>query len=161
VAAVIVSSGTQDIETVRADVTRVSKKLGRPLTYVLGKPGLDGHSNGAEQIAARARETGMRVVYEGIRFTPAEIAAQAKTADAHVVGLSILSGSHLDLVRETLGELRKAGLDKVPLVVGGIIPPEDEQALRQMGVARVYTPKDFKITGLMGDVVALVEKAWL
>ncbi len=160
VAAVIVSSGAEDIEAVRKEVARVSKKLGRPLTYVLGKPGLDGHSNGAEQIAARAKETGMNVVYEGIRFTPQEIAAQAKDAKAHVVGLSILSGSHLDLVRETLAEMRKAGLESVPLVVGGIIPPDDEQALRQMGVARVYTPKDFRITGLMSDVVALVEKAW-
>jgi len=139
----------------------VSEALGRRLTYVLGKPGLDGHSNGAEQIAARGREVGMNVVYEGIRFAPSEIAAQAKAADAHVVGLSILSGSHLDLVRETLAELRKVGLDNVPVVVGGIIPPEDAQALRQMGVARIYTPKDFKITGIMGDVVQIVEKAWL
>ena len=103
----------------------------------------------------------MDVVYEGIRFTPAEIAAQAKEARAHVVGLSILSGSHLDLVRETVAELRKLGLDNVPVVVGGIIPPEDGRALRQMGVAAVYTPKDFRITEIMGDVTKLVEKAWL
>jgi (2R)-ethylmalonyl-CoA mutase len=161
IAAAIVTSGDADLETVRADVARVSKALGRPLTYVLGKPGLDGHSNGAEQIAARASECGMNVVYEGIRFTPAEIAAQAKAAKAHIVGLSILSGSHLDLVREALHELRKAGLADVPVVAGGIIPPEDAAALKQMGVARVYTPKDFRITGLMGDVVSLVEAAWL
>ncbi|MEZ5946674.1 MAG: methylmalonyl-CoA mutase family protein [Hyphomonas sp.] len=161
VALVVTSSGEEDIEAVRKDVDRVSKALGRRLTYVLGKPGLDGHSNGAEQIAARGREVGMDVVYEGIRFAPAEIAAQAKAADAHVVGLSILSGSHLDLVRETLAELRKAGLDHVPVVVGGIIPPEDARALRQMGVARIYTPKDFRITEIMGDVVGIVEKAWL
>ena len=160
--AVVVSSETgEDTAAVRKEVDRVSEALGRRLTYVLGKPGLDGHSNGAEQIAARGREVGMDVVYEGIRFAPAEIAAQAKEADAHVVGLSILSGSHLDLVRETLAELRKQGLDNVPVVVGGIIPPEDAQALGQMGVARVYTPKDFKITGIMGDVVEIVEKAWL
>ena len=134
--------------------------MGR-LTYVLGKPGLDGHSNGAEQIAARARAVGMEVVYDGIRFTPEEIVAQAKAANAHVLGLSILSGSHLDLVRETIAEMRKAGLDHIPLVVGGIIPPEDGMALRQMGVARVYTPKDFKITNIMGDVVDLAESAWL
>ena len=103
----------------------------------------------------------MEVVYDGIRFTPAEIAAQAKDAKAHVVGLSILSGSHLDLVRETIAELRKAGLDDVPLVVGGIIPPEDERALRQMDVRRVYTPKDFQITDIMSDVVDLAETAWL
>ena len=161
VAMVIASSGEEDVEAVKAEVDRVSEALGRRLTYVLGKPGLDGHSNGAEQIAARGREVGMEVVYEGIRFTPAEIAAQAKAANAHVVGLSILSGSHLDLVRETIAELRKQGLGDVPLVVGGIIPPEDGQALRQMGVARIYTPKDFKITGIMSDVVKVVEKAWL
>ena len=161
VAIVVNSDGGADIEAVRKEVDRVSDALGRRLTYVLGKPGLDGHSNGAEQIAARGREVGMDVVYEGIRFAPNEIAAQAKAADAHVVGLSILSGSHLDLVRETLAELRKVGLDHVPVVVGGIIPPEDAQALRQMGVARIYTPKDFKITGIMSDVVGIVEKAWL
>ncbi|MDX1293528.1 MAG: protein meaA [Hyphomonas sp.] len=161
VAMVIKTDGEEDAAAVRKDVERVSEALGRQLTYVLGKPGLDGHSNGAEQIAARGREVGMNVVYEGIRFTPSEIAAQAKEAKAHVVGLSILSGSHLDLVRETIAELRKAGLDNVPVVVGGIIPPEDARALRQMGIARVYTPKDFKITEIMGDVVGIVEKAWL
>ena len=142
-------------------MTGLSEKLGRDLTYVLGKPGLDGHSNGAEQIAARARACGMQVVYEGIRFTPSEIVAQAKAANAHVIGLSILSGSHLDLVRETLAEMQKAGLENTPLVVGGIIPFEDEQALRQMGVRRVYTPKDFQLTEIMDDVVDVVEKAWL
>jgi ethylmalonyl-CoA mutase len=161
VAAIMVSSGEADIAAVAAEVTRVSEALGRRLTYVLGKPGLDGHSNGAEQIAARGREVGMNVIYEGIRFTPPEIAAQAKAADAHIVGLSILSGSHLDLVRETLAELRAAGLGDVPVVVGGIIPPDDAQALKQMGIARVYTPKDFRITGIMADVTRIVENAWL
>ncbi|HBL94580.1 MAG TPA: protein meaA, partial [Hyphomonas sp.] len=161
VAMVIKTDGEEDAAAVRKDVERVSEALGRQLTYVLGKPGLDGHSNGAEQIAARGREVGMNVVYEGIRFTPSEIAAQAKEANAHVVGLSILSGSHLDLVRETIAELRAVGLGDVPVVIGGIIPPEDARALRQMGIARVYTPKDFKITEIMGDVVGIVEKAWL
>jgi (2R)-ethylmalonyl-CoA mutase len=161
VAMVIKTDGEEDAAAVRKDVERVSQALGRQLTYVLGKPGLDGHSNGAEQIAARGREVGMNVVYEGIRFTPSEIAAQAKEANAHVVGLSILSGSHLDLVRETIAELRAVGLGDVPVVIGGIIPPEDARALRQMGIARVYTPKDFKITEIMGDVVGIVEKAWL
>ncbi|KCZ61546.1 protein meaA [Hyphomonas sp. L-53-1-40] len=161
VAMVIKTDGEEDAADVRKDVERVSEALGRQLTYVLGKPGLDGHSNGAEQIAARGREVGMNVVYEGIRFTPSEIAAQAKEANAHVVGLSILSGSHLDLVRETIAELRAVGLGDVPVVIGGIIPPEDARALRQMGIARVYTPKDFKITEIMGDVVGIVEKAWL
>ena len=153
VAMVIKTDGEEDAAAVRKDVERVSEAL--------GKPGLDGHSNGAEQIAARGREVGMNVVYEGIRFTPSEIAAQAKEANAHVVGLSILSGSHLDLVRETIAELRAVGLGDVPVVIGGIIPPEDARALRQMGIARVYTPKDFKITEIMGDVVGIVEKAWL
>ena len=161
VSVVIDTGGDQDIEATKARVETVSEQLGRDLTYVLGKPGLDGHSNGAEQIAARARACGMHVVYEGIRFTPSEIVAQAVDAKAHVIGLSILSGSHLDLVRETLAEMQKQGLDKVPLVVGGIIPIEDEQALRQMGVRRVYTPKDFKITEIMDDVVDVVEAAWL
>ena len=161
VAAVIDTGGDAAIEATKARVEAVSERLGRRMKYVLGKPGLDGHSNGAEQIAARARACGMEVVYDGIRFTPAEIAAQAKAADAHVVGLSILSGSHLDLVRETLAEMRAVGLDNVPLVVGGIIPYEDEQSLRQMGVRRVYTPKDFQITEIMDDVVDVVEAAWL
>jgi ethylmalonyl-CoA mutase len=161
VAMVIDTGGDEEMESVRSRVDALSEKIGRRLTYVLGKPGLDGHSNGAEQIAARARAVGMEVVYDGIRFTPAEIVQQAVDAGAHVLGLSILSGSHLDLVRETIAEMRKAGLDHVPLVVGGIIPPEDGMALRQMGVARVYTPKDFKITNIMGDVVDLAETAWL
>lgn len=161
VAVVIETGGDEAIEATKTKVEALSKRLGRDLTYVLGKPGLDGHSNGAEQIAARARACGMQVVYEGIRFTPSEIVAQAKAAEAHVIGLSILSGSHLDLVRETLAEMQKAGLEKTPLVVGGIIPFEDEQALRQMGVRRVYTPKDFQITSIMEDVVDVVETAWL
>lgn len=161
VALVIKSDGAnEDIEALKAEVDRLSVSLGRRLTYVLGKPGLDGHSNGAEQIAARGREVGMDVVYEGIRFTPEEIAAQAKASNAHIVGLSILSGSHLDLVRETMAELRKVGLENVPVVVGGIIPPEDGLALKQMGIARVYTPKDFKITDILGDVIGVVEAAW-
>ncbi|GAB5457961.1 MAG: protein meaA [Henriciella sp.] len=161
VALVIETGGDEAIEATKAKVDALSERLGRKLSYVLGKPGLDGHSNGAEQIAARARACGMDVHYEGIRFTPEAIVAQAKAAKAHVIGLSILSGSHLDLVRATLAEMREAGLETVPLVVGGIIPFEDEQALRQMGVRRVYSPKDFKITEIMDDVADLVEKAWL
>lgn len=161
VALVIETGGDEAIEATKAKVDALSERLGRKLSYVLGKPGLDGHSNGAEQIAARARACGMDVHYEGIRFTPEAIVAQAKAANAHVIGLSILSGSHLDLVRATLAEMRDAGLETVPLVVGGIIPFEDEQALRQMGVRRVYSPKDFKITEIMDDVADLVEKAWL
>ncbi|MEM1391526.1 MAG: methylmalonyl-CoA mutase family protein, partial [Pseudomonadota bacterium] len=161
VALSVETGGDPDIETAKARVEAVSQRLGRQLTYVLGKPGLDGHSNGAEQIASRARACGMKVIYEGIRFTPSEIVAQAKDADAHVLALSILSGSHLDLVRDVLSEMQKSGVDHIPLVVGGIIPFEDEQALRQMGVRRVYTPKDFMITEIIDDVVDVVEARWL
>jgi len=160
VALVIETGGEADIEAVKAEVDQLSDRLGRRLTYLIGKPGLDGHSNGAEQIAARARACGMEALYEGIRQTPAEIVAIAKDKDAHVVGLSILSGSHLDLVQEVVRLMRAEGLGHVPLVVGGIIPPEDELALRQMGVRRVYTPKDFKITEIMRDVVDVARKAW-
>jgi (2R)-ethylmalonyl-CoA mutase len=157
VALVIETGGEEDLEKVKSEVERVSKRLGRTLTYVVGKPGLDGHSNGSEQIAARARQAGMKVIYEGIRFTPEEIVQQAIDSQAHVVGLSILSGSHLDLVKETVGILRAKGLT-IPVVVGGIIPEADALALKQMGVKRVYTPKDYKITQIMGDVVKVVEE---
>jgi (2R)-ethylmalonyl-CoA mutase len=156
VAVIIQTGGEEDLEQVKSEVERVSKKLGRTLTYVVGKPGLDGHSNGSEQIAARARAVGMNVIYEGIRFTPEEIVSQAIDAKAHVIGLSILSGSHLDLVKDTVGILREKGL-KIPVVVGGIIPEADALALKQMGVRRVYTPKDYKITEITGDVVKVVE----
>ncbi len=154
--ALVIESGGEDIDAVKRDVAALSEKLGRQLTFLVGKPGLDGHSNGAEQIAARARAVGMDAIYEGIRMTPAEIVAAAKEKKAHAVGLSILSGSHVDLVQEVVRLMRAEGLDNVPLVVGGIIPPADALALKQMGVAGVYTPKDFKITGIMSDVVKLV-----
>ncbi|MEA2405077.1 MAG: ethylmalonyl-CoA mutase, partial [Thermoleophilaceae bacterium] len=139
----------------RDKVERVSETLGRRIKILVGKPGLDGHSNGAEQIAVRARDAGMDVVYEGIRLTPARIAATAVQEGVHVVGLSILSGAHGDLIPAVLQELRDAGAD-VPVVVGGIIPPADERALLESGVARVYTPKDFEISKIMGDIVDLV-----
>ena len=154
--ALVIDSSGEDIDAVKRDVEALSEKLGRRLTFLVGKPGLDGHSNGAEQIAARARAVGMDAIYEGIRLTPAEIVAAAKEKKAHAVGLSILSGSHLDLVQEVVRLMRAEGLENVPLVVGGIIPPPDALALRQMGVAGVYTPKDFKITGIMANVVKLV-----
>lgn len=159
VAMVIDTTGDEDVAAVKAEVEKVSQRLGRQMSFLVGKPGLDGHSNGAEQIATRARMVGMDVVYEGIRLTPAEIVAAAKDKKPHAIGLSILSGSHLDLVQEVVRLMRAEGLEKTPLVVGGIIPPADELALRQMGVAGVYTPKDFKITDIMGDVVKLVDKA--
>src|SRR6185437_10333286 len=135
-------------------VEQVSDGLGRRLKILVGKPGLDGHSNGAEQIAVRARDAGMDVVYEGIRLTPARIAQAAVQEGVHVVGLSILSGSHLELIPTVLEELRSAGAD-VPVVVG-IIPEADAAKLREAGVARVYTPKDFEISRIMGDIVDLV-----
>jgi (2R)-ethylmalonyl-CoA mutase len=146
------------LDDIRADVDRVSRKLGRRLTFLVGKPGLDGHSNGAEQIAVRARDAGMQVVYEGIRLTPEEIVDAARKQKAHVIGLSVLSGSHLPLVVDVVGRMREAGLD-VPVVVGGIIPPEDAAALEQAGVAAVYTPKDFELNRIMADVVRIVERA--
>lgn len=145
------------IVAVRAQVDAVSAKLGRRIKMLVGKPGLDGHSNGAEQIAVRARDAGMEVVYEGIRLTPAQIVNAALEEGVHVVGLSILSGSHVPLVTEVLERMRAAGLADVPVVAGGIIPPEDEKLLLAAGCARIYTPKDYDITTIMGDIVALVE----
>ncbi|MBV9427508.1 MAG: protein meaA [Bradyrhizobiaceae bacterium] len=150
-------NAVQGLDGLRADVDRVSRRLGRRLTFVVGKPGLDGHSNGAEQIAVRARDAGIEVVYDGIRLTPAEIVDAARKARAHVIGLSILSGSHLPLVRDVVTRLRAGGLE-VPVVVGGIIPPEDEAALRQAGVAAVYTPKDFELNRIMADIIQIVDR---
>jgi len=144
------------LDALRGEVERVSLKLGKRLRFVIGKPGLDGHSNGAEQIAARATDAGMDVVYDGIRFTPAEIVERARSG-AHCIGLSILSGSHVALTEEVLANLRAAGLERVPLVVGGIIPPADADRLRAAGVAAVYTPKDFEINAMLGAIVAEVE----
>jgi (2R)-ethylmalonyl-CoA mutase len=146
------------LDDIRADVDRVSRKLGRRLTFLVGKPGLDGHSNGAEQIAVRARDAGMQVVYEGIRLTPEEIVDAARKQKAHVIGLSVLSGSHLPLVADVVARMKQAGMT-MPLVVGGIIPPEDALALEQAGVAAVYTPKDFELNRIMADVVRIVERA--
>jgi (2R)-ethylmalonyl-CoA mutase len=146
------------VDEVRGEVDRVSRQLGRRLKFLIGKPGLDGHSNGAEQVAVRARDAGMEVVYEGIRFTPADIVKAARDKNVHVVGLSILSGSHMPLVKEVVAKMREAGLDDVPVVVGGIIPPDDEAMLKDAGVAAVYTPKDFELNRIMTDIVRIVEK---
>jgi (2R)-ethylmalonyl-CoA mutase len=148
-------SGDAALAELRDRVERVSEALGRRIKILVGKPGLDGHSNGAEQIAVRARDAGMDVVYEGIRLSPARIARTAVDEGVHVVGLSILSGSHASLIPVVLQELAEAGAD-VPVVVGGIIPPADERALLEAGVARVYTPKDFDVTRIMSDIVDLV-----
>lgn len=151
------SNRTEGLEPIREAVDAVSTRLGRRMKFVVGKPGLDGHSNGAEQIAFRARDCGMDITYDGIRLTPAEIVAAAQEQQAHVVGLSILSGSHLPLVRDVMERMRAAGLGHIPVIVGGIIPEDDAAQLRAMGVARVYTPKDFELNRIMMDLVALVD----
>jgi len=143
---------------VRQRVDELSEKLGRRLTFVVGKPGLDGHSNGAEQIAVRATDCGMEVVYDGIRLTPAQIVDQAREARAHVLGLSILSGSHVALVRDVAQRMREAGLGDVPIVVGGIIPADDVNVLKQCGASAVYTPKDFQLNDIMLGLVKLVDR---
>ncbi len=145
------------ISDVRDRVAEVAKRLGHRPRILVGKPGLDGHSNGAEQIAVRARDVGMEVIYQGIRLTPEQIAASARDEDVDVVGLSILSGSHRELVPETVRLLREAELD-VPVVVGGIIPSADADALREAGVARVYTPKDFDLNRIMSEIADLVSE---
>ncbi len=156
VAQAAVAGAGAGLEDVRKQVELASDKLGRRIKFLVGKPGLDGHSNGAEQIAVRARDCGMEVVYEGIRLTPSQIARAALDEAVHVVGLSILSGSHVPLVREVVERMRKEGLEEVPVVVGGIIPPEDAKTLKAMGVAAVYTPKDFQLNDIMSDIVKLV-----
>jgi len=153
------SNRTEGLDEIRDAVDAASARLGRRLSLLVGKPGLDGHSNGAEQIACRARDCGMEIAYDGIRLTPAEIVAAARERRAHVVGLSILSGSHMPLVAEVMKGLRDAGLDDVPVIVGGIIPDEDAARMRGMGVARVYTPKDFALNAIMMDIVALADPA--
>ena len=153
------SNKTEGLDDLRMSVDAVSDRLGRRLKFLVGKPGLDGHSNGAEQIAVRARDCGMDIAYEGIRLTPSEIVAAALSDQAHVVGLSILSGSHIPLVEDLMGQMRAAGLGDIPVIVGGIIPDEDAKRLLQMGVARVYTPKDFELNTIMADIVTLVDPA--
>jgi (2R)-ethylmalonyl-CoA mutase len=151
------SNRTEGLDEIRARVDAVSDQLGRRLKFLVGKPGLDGHSNGAEQIAARARDCGMDITYEGIRLTPDEIVEAALADEAHVVGLSILSGSHIPLIESLMEKMRAQNLGHVPVVVGGIIPEDDADRLRAMGVARVYTPKDFELNRIMNDLVTLVE----
>lgn len=152
-----VSNKTEGLEDIRAYVDAVSDKLGRRLKFLVGKPGLDGHSNGAEQVAFRARDCGMDIEYEGIRLTPDQIIASAVEKEVHVIGLSILSGSHITLVEAMMEKLRDANLDDIPVIVGGIIPDEDAKRLLGLGVSRVYTPKDFKLNMIMMDIVSLAD----
>jgi (2R)-ethylmalonyl-CoA mutase len=151
------SNMTEGLDEIREAVAAASTRLGRRLKFLVGKPGLDGHSNGAEQIAFRARDCGMDIDYQGIRLTPEELVRGALDAGAHVVGLSILSGSHIPLVEDLMARMHAAGLGSIPVIVGGIIPEEDAAHLRAMGVARVYTPKDFELNTIMRDIVALVD----
>jgi len=151
------SASGEGVLEIRRHVEQVSERLGRRLKLLVGKPGLDGHSNGAEQIAVRARDCGMEVVYEGIRLTPSQIVRATIDESVHVVGLSILSGSHVPLVRDVMERLRAEGVDDVPVVVGGIIPPADAETLMSLGVAAVYTPKDYELNAIMRDIVRLVE----
>ena len=147
----------ESLQRVRERVSAVGDRLGRRLKMLVGKPGLDGHSNGAEQIAVRARDAGFEVIYQGIRLTPEQIVAAAVEEDVHVVGLSVLSGSHLEMVPAVLNGLREAGMDDVPVVVGGIIPTEDAQILRRAGVAKVFTPKDYELNDIMSAIVDVIE----
>ena len=151
------SNRTEGLEDIRDQVAAVSDRIGRKLTFLMGKPGLDGHSNGAEQIATRARDCGMKISYEGIRLTPDEIITAARDNAVHVIGLSILSGSHMPLMQELMAKLQAAELNHIPVIVGGIIPDEDAQKLRAMGIARIYTPKDFELNRIMIDIVALAD----
>ena len=152
-----ISNQTEGLDEIRSAVDAVSDKLGERLKFLIGKPGLDGHSNGAEQIASRARDCGMKIEYEGIRLTPQELVDTVKTSKAHVIGLSILSGSHIPLVQDMMILLTEEGLMNIPVVVGGIIPEEDKSKLLQMGIAKVYTPKDFEMNTIMMDIVNLAE----
>ena len=151
------SNRTEGLDEIRESVATVSAKLGRQLKFLMGKPGLDGHSNGAEQIATRARDCGMEISYEGIRLTPKEIVAAAQDGQVHVIGLSILSGSHISLMQDVMTKLEQANLGHIPVVVGGIIPEDDADRLRAMGISRVYTPKDFELNQIMSDIVFLAD----
>jgi (2R)-ethylmalonyl-CoA mutase len=146
------------VERLRGRLNDLEVRMGRRAKLLVGKPGLDGHSNGAEQIAIKARDVGFDVVYEGIRVSPEQIVASALEEGVHLIGLSILSGSHLALVPEVAERLRAAGLGDVPLVVGGIIPDADAERLRQDGIAAVYTPKDFELDNIMSDLIDLVDR---
>jgi len=152
-----ISNKTEGLEKIRSAVDAVSDKLGERLKFLIGKPGLDGHSNGAEQIASRARDCGMNIEYQGIRLTPQELVETVKTTKSHVIGLSILSGSHIPLVQDMINLLAQEGLTNIPVVIGGIIPEEDEIKLLKMGISKVYTPKDFEMNTIMMDIVNLAE----
>ena len=153
-----ISNNTTGLESIKEEVDKVSRKLGRRLKLMIGKPGLDGHSNGAEQIAVRARDCGMEIVYDGIRFEPKTIAERAKSEDVHVIGLSILSGSHIPLVSELINEMKISELKNIPIIIGGIVPEDDVKKLKRLGVSRIYTPKDYDINQIMLDIIKVAEE---
>ena len=153
-----ISNNTTGLESIKQEVDKVSLKLGRRLKLMIGKPGLDGHSNGAEQIAVRARDCGMEIVYDGIRFEPKNIAEKAKSEDVHVIGLSILSGSHIPLVSELINEMKISELKNIPIIIGGIVPEDDVKKLKRLGVSRIYTPKDYDINQIMLDIIKVAEE---
>jgi (2R)-ethylmalonyl-CoA mutase len=157
--AVGVAEAGAELATVRNRVKATGDELGGRLRLLVGKPGLDGHSNGAEQVAVRARDAGFEVVYQGIRLTPEQIVAAAVAEDVHCVGLSILSGSHMELVPDVLARMKDAGIGEVPVIVGGIIPDADARALKEQGVAAVFTPKDFSLTEAMAGIVNAIRSA--
>lgn len=147
------------MEAIRQQALKTGEELGRPLRMLVGKPGLDGHSNGAEQIAVKARDVGFEIVYEGIRLTPAQIAKAAQEEGVHLIGLSVLSGSHMELAEDVFSELDKVGLRDIPVVMGGIIPEADAHELKARGMAAVYTPKDADLNGIMADIVNIIRES--
>ncbi len=151
------SNQTEGLDDIRAEVARVSQALGRPVRFLVGKPGLDGHSNGAEQIATRARDCGMDITYDGIRLTPSELISSARDNDVDVIGLSILSGSHIALLEDLMAQRKDAGLTHIPVIAGGIIPNDDAERLLKLGVSKIYTPKDFELNTIMSDIATLVD----
>jgi (2R)-ethylmalonyl-CoA mutase len=159
VSGAVVAEAGADLVAVRERVRATGEELGGRLRLLVGKPGLDGHSNGAEQVAVRARDAGFEVIYQGIRLTPQQIVAAAVAEDVHCIGLSILSGSHMELVPDVLDGLAEAGLGDLPVIVGGIIPDADGRRLRELGVAAVYTPKDYGLTEIMGGIVDVIRAA--
>ena len=153
----IQSNNNDEYSDVRKRVEKISDKIGRRIKFLVGKPGLDGHSSGAEQIAVSASDCGMDVLYEGIRLTPEQIVKSSVEEDVHIIGLSILSGSHVELVGEIMKEMKKNKIDNIPVIVGGIIPNDDEKLLKSNGVKAVYTPKNYQLKDIMSDIVGIVE----
>jgi (2R)-ethylmalonyl-CoA mutase len=152
-------AASEALQAVRETVRQTGEELGRPLRLLIGKPGLDGHSNGAEQIAVKGRDVGFEIVYEGIRLTPAQIARAAQEEGVHLIGLSVLSGSHLELVEDIRRELQQIGAGQLPMVIGGIIPEEDAGQLRSSGVEAVFTPKDHDLNAIMAEMVGIIRKS--